>query len=72
MRMFQFKQSLFYVEASGIAGKCSVAANDPVAGNNNADFVFVVGHADGAAAFRAIDLFGNLFVRAYLAVGNRQ
>ena len=48
IRLFQVQQPLFFVEATGIAGKLSVGAHYPVAGDDEGDGISSDGASDGA------------------------
>lgn len=46
---FQFQQILLDSQAARITGQFSIGSNDPVAGNDDADGVLVVGMPHGPA-----------------------
>ena len=37
--MFQFQQLYLFVDSAGVPGQTAVGTNDPVAGNDNGDFI---------------------------------
>ena len=37
--MFQFQQLYFFVDSAGVPGQTAVGTNNPVAGNDNGDFI---------------------------------
>lgn len=65
---FQTQQCLLHIEAARISHKLPVRADHPMTGDGDADGIFVVSHAHGAAGLRIADGNGDFFVGSGFAV----
>ncbi len=70
MFFFVLKKPLFAPELSPITDKLTASAYDPMAGNNNRDWVGLVGGADSSAGLFPANPTGDFLVRNSLAIGN--
>src|SRR5260370_42355637 len=69
-RAFQLQKFFFGFQPATVAGERAVCSDDPVAWHNNGDGIVMIGLANGAEGARAAYLFGQLRIRAGVAVGN--
>jgi len=71
-RAFEFEQPSFHVKAAAVTTERAVGGNHAMAGDDDRDWVAIVGHADGAECIRFAYGPGNVGVSARLSIGNRQ
>lgn len=67
---FQLQKPFLPPEAPGVAGETAVGADNPVAGEEQGQFVFPHGTPDGLGGHGAVKAIGHVFVGAGLSVGN--
>ena len=65
---FQSQRQTLFLQSAGITRKCSVGADDAVAGNDDGDGISVICHTHGAAGLFFADGFGDVSIAAHLAV----
>ena len=69
---FQAKEFFFGTKASTVTRKSSIRSQNPMAGNNNSDWVVMVCLAHGAEGIRTANGAGDIAITAGLAVRNAQ
>ena len=72
VRPLQVEPLALDVEAAAIAAQRSAGCDHAVAGDDDGDWIPIVGHADGAEGLRVSDGAGNIGIGAGLAVGDRE
>jgi len=71
-RSFEFEQLTLHVEAAAVAAECAVRGDHAMAGDDNRDWIAIIGHAHGAKRIALSDCPGNVGIGTRLAVWNRQ
>ncbi len=66
--MFQIKQELFSLQAWGKTRKLTMRAYDTVAGDDNGDGIFGIGHAHGPTCLGVANGCGDVLVGAHLSI----
>src|ERR1022692_3263479 len=67
---FQFQELSFHVEAATVAAERAVGGNYTVAGDDNRDWIPIVGHAHGAKRIAFPHHAGDVSVTASLSIRN--